>query len=146
MKAFVAVVAAVCMLAFGGTAIAKHRVTAADMAQFTPGKSSYDDVVEALGEPNTVQTSSNGERTIGYSATHVGVKAETFVPVVGLFAGGARGKVSTVWFVFNSDGKLKRSISSESQIDCTNHLFGAGCSGGAQGGPPPEASTDKTSN
>jgi hypothetical protein len=55
------------------------------------------------------------------------VKGSTFVPIVGLFAGGAKSSGATYVFVFGSDGKLMSSSSSGVNVDCSTSIASAHC-------------------
>lgn len=115
--------AVVALALVAGTASAKP-VSSADAAQFQIGSATYDDVTGKLGKPATVTTNSDGTVEIAYASTSTHVKAASFVPVVGLFAGGATGKVSVLKFTFGPDHVLKSTTTADSAVDC--HTFG-GC-------------------
>jgi membrane-associated protease RseP (regulator of RpoE activity) len=110
-------------------------VTAADIkpeqiAAFKPGVATYEDVTKALGPPMSTSVSSNGNKTIAYSSTHAHATAVTYVPIVGLFAGGAKGTSSSTVFVFGPDGRLVQASSTSANIDCSVNLLSTGCNGG----------------
>jgi hypothetical protein len=95
--------------------------------EFQVGVTTLDDVVRRLGQPTMVQATSDGRRAIVYSRTKTRVKGATFVPVVGLFAGGAKASVWVQGFVFGPDGKLVSTYESDSQVKCS---VSGNCSGG----------------
>ncbi len=109
-------------------AAAPKAITADQVAAFKPGVANYADVVRAFGRPMTVTTRSDGTTVIAYSVIRDSVKAATFVPVVGLFAGGAKASMSYASFVFGADGVLQSSETSDSKFDCSTRLFAANCS------------------
>lgn len=106
------------------SALAADWITEDQVAALKVGVSTYDEVVAEFGKPMIVESSSDGGRAITYSKVGTHVKAVSFVPIVGLFAGGAKGKSSTRRFEFDKDGKLTKTASSDSNIEC--HAFG-GC-------------------
>jgi len=95
------------------------------LSQFRKGQTTEADVVKALGPPQSTMTSSGGGRVISYVGMHAQTKAATFVPIVGLFAGGASSHVSVVTFTFDRDGKLTDYMSQQSEAGARSG-FGAG--------------------
>jgi hypothetical protein len=69
---------------------------------FVPGRTTYAEVIAALGPPNSMMTSA-GVRTIAYSHLTVQTNPATFIPVVGLFAGGSQVTSDTVSFSFDQN-------------------------------------------
>src|SRR5579859_2878429 len=102
------------------------------LTQFQKGVTTEADVVKALGPPQSTTTLGDGRRLVIYSGMHGQVKGATFIPVVGLFAGGATVHQSTVVFTFGQDGKLVEYSSTQSNADST--------SGVAAGYQPPAPS------
>ncbi len=100
-----------------GLAAAKP-VTSDDAAQFKVGVATLADVEAKLGPPQTTSTNSDGIEIVGYTSSSTHVKAATYIPVVGWFAGGAKGHVSTIVFTFGADGVLKNTATSETNVDC----------------------------
>lgn len=110
-------------------------ITAEAAAQFKVGTASIQDVQAAFGKPSTITRQSNGSVMIFYSTVRAHVKAATFVPVVGLFAGGSTGEVSVISFTFGPDGILRSSSAIDSRSDCSVRLVGASCQGAAFAAP-----------
>jgi hypothetical protein len=115
--------------------------TAERVAAFKPGVTTYDDVVQVLGPPMSVTVSSDGSRTVVYVSTHTHVKLATFIPYVGLFAGGATASTSTTYFTFGSDGRLTLMSGSDTSMDCSSNVFSAGCKSGRPSPPAPAQTT-----
>jgi len=84
-------------------------------------------VTAKLGKPNTRQLGADGVTTIAYISVHAHIKGASFIPIVGIFAGGAKARTATKTFVFGPDGLLKSYSSGDSQMDCGASPFGAGC-------------------
>ena len=93
---------------------------------FEVGVATQADVVKLLGKPMFV-THSKGDTILAYSKMHATVKPESFIPVVGLFAGGARTKTKTTTFTFGADGLLESIDTTDSEADCTSSIIGMGC-------------------
>jgi hypothetical protein len=102
-------------------------ITSEEAASFKIGEATQEDVTRAFGKPGTISADSDGQTILIYSSYRTHVKAVTFVPFVGMFAGGAKANMSTVSFTFGKDGKLTKYLSSDTQADCS--IVG-GCSGG----------------
>jgi len=94
---------------------------------FRVGIDTFGTVTAKLGKPYFVQTNSTGTMVALYISTHMHVKATTFIPYVGLFAGGAKSKTSTKTFIFDSAGLLKSFSSSSMNTDCHTTVIGAAC-------------------
>ena len=85
---------------------------------FQIGEATAAVVIAKLGRPNATQASSDGTTTIIYFSVRTHVKGASFVPIIGLFAGGATGKTDVKSFTFGADGLLKSFYSSNSTTTC----------------------------
>jgi hypothetical protein len=92
------------------------QVTEQQAQSFTVGKSTYSDVVGALGEPTTVTSSSNGNRVAIYSYAAASARPQNFIPIINRFASGYDTKSSAVRFVFDSNGILKETTSTQNNM------------------------------
>lgn len=115
--------------ALGAGVLAASSASAAqpDPSRFTVGTSTVGDVESVYGQPTTESALSTGERVLVYATTHARVKATTFIPVVGLFAGGAKVSAQSISFVFDKDGKLKSYSGQATNVDCSSAILGASC-------------------
>lgn len=93
-------------------------ITDDQLASLRVGVTTYDEVVTQFGRPVTVETTSDGSRTIIYTVTHARAKVATFVPVVGMFAGGAKGSTHVQRFEFDPKGVLSKVSTSDTSIEC----------------------------
>ena len=86
------IAAAIAILPFVGPGCAsvgqKVDQTAVDRIQ--KGVSTKADVRRLIGDPNKVSKDSSGVETWKYEYAHAQVKGATFIPIVGMFAGGTR--------------------------------------------------------
>jgi hypothetical protein len=119
------------------TAASARDITLEQAAAFKPGVATYGEVVTALGEPSSETALSDGSRTLVYMSVRSHVKLATFVPVVGMFAGGARATTSMITFMFGPDGRLTQSSATTSHMDCSINPFAFGCDSAAGPMPPP---------
>ena len=93
-----------------GCATSGTKVSAADVASFRQGQSTETEVVSRLGEPNGSSSAPDGTKTDMYIYAQASANAASYIPVVGLLAGGATSKSTTAIFMFDNQGVL-RSIS-----------------------------------
>ena len=106
-----------------GVSIAPGQLTS-----FQKGVTTSGDVIAALGKPNTMMSSSDGTKVFTYVSMKTTVKGATFVPIVGLFAGGAASNVASTTFSFVQTGLLISYQTVESSFDTQN---GSSAVGGA---------------
>jgi outer membrane protein assembly factor BamE (lipoprotein component of BamABCDE complex) len=116
MKRIIALTA----LVLAGCASSGTQVNQSSLPQFQKGITTEADVETALGKPQTTGVASDGTRSIAYIYTATKVKGATFVPIVGLFAGGATGQTNVVTFHFDGTGKLLDYSTNHSDIDVRN--------------------------
>ena len=86
--------------------------------EFQIGRDKIADITAKLGQPNGSFSGSDGSTTIVYASFRSHTKGATFIPIVCLFAGGAKAKAATRTFTFGPDGVLKSYSSSDYQADC----------------------------
>jgi hypothetical protein len=114
IKNLIAVTATLAVLMAGCASTGVH-VDEAKVTQFRDVKTTYGDVVGSLGQPTSSMVASTGNRTIMYVYAHAQVRAATFVPVVGMFAGGMDTTSTSASFTFDRDGVLILHSSTNSQ-------------------------------
>lgn len=105
------------LLVLVGCTSSGTKVTADRMTQFQKGVTTEADVLRTLGSPQHVVTAADGARTDMYVWAHSQIKGASFIPVVGLFAGGAKAEANTATFHFDANGKLLDYSTSESNTD-----------------------------
>jgi len=88
------------------TTSGNENLTDAAVAQVKAGMTQAQ-VRALVGEPNSVTTSGNGEEIWAYVRMETETNAATFIPVVGLFAGGASSRMSSLTVAFGADGMVK---------------------------------------
>ena len=115
--------AAVCVFVLAGCASSGTKVTPEQTAQFERGKTTLAEVVARLGPPNSTTMLGNGQTIIVYVYVSSSANAASFVPVVGLLAGGATGTSNTATFTFDNRGVLVSSGSSQSMTEVNTGLL-----------------------
>jgi hypothetical protein len=103
----------------GGCAASGVQVSEQQARAFEVGKSTYADVVSALGEPTSVTSSSRGGRVAVYSYAAISSRPQNFIPYIGPWVAGYDRKSSAVTFVFDQSGVL-------AETNTTQHTIGAG--------------------
>ena len=114
---------AFCLLLLTGCVSSGTKVTPEQVAQFEQGKTTLAEVVAKLGPPNSTTTLGNGQTILVYVHISSSANAATYVPVVGLLAGGATGTSNTATFTFDSRGILVSSSSSQSNTAVNTGLL-----------------------
>ena len=109
-------------LAVGGCASTGVRVTDDQVAQFKEGQTTQQEVIAALGQPTTTMRNSDGTTMIMYTYAEARTRASTFIPIVGIFAGGVDSRSSNVMLTFDQDGILKSTSSSASEYGTTSGI------------------------
>lgn len=92
--------------ALAGCVSSGTRVTGAQTASFKVGVSTERQVIAALGAPQASATATDGTKTDTYLYTTEHATAATWIPVVGLLAGGAKQATKSVTFNFTATGLL----------------------------------------
>ena len=106
----------------GGGAAAGVQVTEQQAKAFQAGRSTYAEVVAALGEPTSMTSLIQGDRVAVYSYEAVASRPQNFIPYVGYFVAGYDTKSSAVTFVFDSRDILKQTRSTQHNIGVGDNL------------------------
>jgi hypothetical protein len=108
------------------------QVSAEQAAKIERGVSTEADVRAALGAPTGVSVV-NGQRMLVYSGASYGIRPQSFIPIVGAFAGGADWRASHVIVTIGTDGRV---------ADVQSHHQEQGASTGL-GAPPVPATPNQ---
>ena len=98
------------------------KVTSDQLAQFKVGSTTESQVMASLGQPNNVSTLQDGTRIDTYAHTAAHANGASYVPIVGLFAGGASGTTDSVVFTYDAQGVLRSTSSNRSQTNVNTGL------------------------
>lgn len=110
------IAAAVLAVSLAGCASSGVRVNEQHLNSLEPGKSTLAETVSLLGAPTTRIRNADGTTTIMYVYAEAQTKAATFIPIVGLFAGGVDTNTSSVMLQFDKDGILTTQTTSDSAM------------------------------
>jgi outer membrane protein assembly factor BamE (lipoprotein component of BamABCDE complex) len=84
-------------------------------AQVVEGKTTQAEVQQAYGVPTGKTFTDGGNEIWTYSYAYMTAKGINYVPIVGLFAGGADVEKKQLVLLFDKDGVVTRRVFSESQ-------------------------------
>lgn len=98
-----------------GCASSGVQVTDDQLAQFHEGQTTRQEVIAVLGQPTMTMRNADGTTTLMYTYAEARTRPTTFVPIVGLFAGGVDTRSSNVMMMFGKDGILTTYSSSAGQ-------------------------------
>lgn len=128
-----------------GCAAAGVQVTEDKLTTLKKDESTIDEVVAMLGKPTNSTLNSDGTRIIVYSYAKVSTRAESFIPIVGLFAGGGDMHTNVVTMTFDSNGKLKDYSSSCGELGVGTGIISSNTTFDRVGNQPREQNTINTS-
>ncbi|MCL2873153.1 MAG: outer membrane protein assembly factor BamE [Betaproteobacteria bacterium] len=117
MKLAILAIAAMVLI---GCASSGVRVTEDQTSTFVKGETTRSQVLQALGDPTSQTKMSDGTRSITYTYAKARARPATFIPIVGIFAGGTDTQASSVTLRFDANDKLIDITSMESAIS-THH-------------------------
>lgn len=109
-------------LILAGCVSSGTKVTQAQISAFQVGKTTEADVIAALGVPNSASAQPDGSKIDVYAHMSAHANAASYVPIVGLFAGGAKSDSDTAVFSFGPDGILKSTSSNTAHADVNTGL------------------------
>jgi hypothetical protein len=115
--------AAAAALLLSGCASSGTKVSEQQVQAFQKGTSTRAQVVAALGAPTSTLVQSDGTRIDVYMHIQASANAASFVPIVGLFAGGATGSTDSATFTYDAAGTLQRSTWGHSASDVKTGLL-----------------------
>lgn len=90
------------------------------VANIQKGITTKQDLVEMFGQPQAKNKQKDGVEKWSYVYSEAKVKGATFIPIVGLFAGGATADVNTLEFEFDPNGVVSKYSVGEGNIDTQN--------------------------
>ncbi len=111
-------------LALSGCVSVGAKIERSSLEEFHKGKTTYADVVAALGKPTQTYVTDKGDTTAIYSYFSAQPRPESFIPYVGAFVGGADMENSYVTLTFNKNGILTSYASSQGSMG-SGHGFEA---------------------
>jgi hypothetical protein len=116
-------IVALAALVLAGCGSSGTKVTDDQAAQFQKGKATEAEVIARFGKPDMMQHNPDGTKTDVYVYTHAAANAASYVPIVGLFAGGATGTNQQAHFKFDTAGVLMETMTLSSDVDYRSGLL-----------------------
>jgi outer membrane protein assembly factor BamE (lipoprotein component of BamABCDE complex) len=123
MKTVLVFIAAVLL---AGCATVGREISDAQIDTLKKGETTAAQVIASFGQPTSTTKMSDGRYMVSYIFAHAQARPASFIPVVGLFAGGSDVRSSMVMLTFNKEGVLQDYTSSSSSTG-----MGAGLAAGA---------------
>jgi outer membrane protein assembly factor BamE (lipoprotein component of BamABCDE complex) len=124
MRKLFAVLVLVLPFFVSGCASTGKKIDPTALSDFKAGVTTKSEVVQRLGPPQSSSSTSDGTQVVSYYFSESTVNGATFIPVVGLFAGGSKGSASITTFIFDKNEILKSFTTTNS-----NHQYNMGSSG-----------------
>jgi len=95
-----------------GCASYGHKLDPTQIQKIKKGVSTQAEVVALVGSPDQTLSTGDGKTIFEYIYAHSSVNGATYVPVVGLFAGGAATQSQMLLVTFGPDGLVSDMMSS----------------------------------
>ncbi len=92
-----------------------HPLNEQAIATFKPGVTTLQKVEAQLGPPSSTTQLTDGSTILFYSYRTTRVSTATYIPIVNMFARGAKTKYQSVEFTFGPDGKLRTITRNQGQ-------------------------------
>lgn len=93
------------------------------VANIREGSTTKQEVIDLLGSPSIETLNGDGKELLTYASTRYKTKASSFVPVVGIFSGGADMSQQAVQILIGIDGKVEKLISTNSKNEVRTGLL-----------------------
>lgn len=116
---------AIVVIAIAGCATVGREISDAQIGTLKKGETTSTQAIAALGQPTSVTRLSDGRQIMTYSFAHAQARPASFIPVVGLFAGGSDVRSSAVMLTFDKTGILQ-DYSSHQSVTGAGTGFAAG--------------------
>ncbi len=110
------IILAICTIALVSCASVGTQVKNEDLTGFKKGETTKEQVITKLGKPDTFGIDSDGNEIVTYTYAYMRPKGATFIPIVGIFAGGTNTTSSITTFTFKNN-ILEKYTSSNSELE-----------------------------
>jgi outer membrane protein assembly factor BamE (lipoprotein component of BamABCDE complex) len=110
------------VLILAGCVSSGTKVTQQQLTQFQVGKTTEAEVIAAFGAPTSSSVATDGSKTDVYQHISAHANAATYIPIVGIFAGGAKSTADTAVLNFDQQGILRSTSSSTAHSDVNTGL------------------------
>ena len=102
-------------ISLAGCASTGVKITDDQISQFKEGETTSQEVIARLGRPTTTMRNPDGTTMLMYVYAEARTRASTFIPIVGMFAGGVDSRSNSVVLTFDQQGILQNTSSSSSE-------------------------------
>lgn len=97
-----------------------HKIDQAKADRIEKGITTRDGVRKLIGSPDSIVKDSDGMEIWTYMHFSASSKPESFIPIIGMFAGGVNTTSHTVMIQFGPDGTVSKTTSTMSGGDISN--------------------------
>ncbi|MGD0017089.1 MAG: outer membrane protein assembly factor BamE [Verrucomicrobiia bacterium] len=113
-----------CVLLVGCASVGR-KLDQASVDRIQIGKTTRQDVLASLGSPDQLTRLGNSDVIFSYHYIHAAAKPESYIPIVGAFAGGANVQQQIVMITFGQDDIVKNVMSTQGATE-SGYNLGAG--------------------
>lgn len=105
------------LLTFAGCASVGQKIDPASVEKIHKGQTTRSEVIALLGPPMSSTVTSEGKEILMWIYAHSSARGASYIPVVGLFAGGVNANSESVQVVIGTDKLVENFTSHTSVID-----------------------------
>lgn len=116
-KLIVLALLAVSISSFIGCASAGTKVEQSSVDNIVKGETTKSEAIALLGSPMSASLTGDGKEILVWSYAQTKMKGATFIPVVGLFAGGSNTNMTTFQVILNSEKVVEDYLWNNSNIE-----------------------------
>ena len=116
--------AAIAIFALAGCATVGREISTAQIETLKKGETTTTQAVASLGQPTGVTKTSDGKTILSYTFAHAQARPASFIPIVGIFAGGTDVRSTAVMLTFKED------VLADYTTSTTNSGYGMGLAAG----------------
>lgn len=120
MKNFISLALVAFLLTACATAGTPNVKDQSRISQIEKNVTTKTQVVELFGEPQVTKTTEDGTVIWEYTYVETAVTGATFIPIVGIFAGGATSNVNGIEIEFNKNETVKKYTTSSGKVKAQN--------------------------
>lgn len=116
MKNAIRYTAVVVLITLAGCAASGVKVSDDQLSSLVKGQTLRAEVLAKVGKPTTQIRSSDGTATVLYNFAEYRTRPATFIPIVGIFAGGSDIHTSSATFRFDANDRLMEYTTAQSDM------------------------------
>lgn len=114
----------VVLMALAGCAVSGgKKIDQEALDQIKVGETTKAQVTELMGAPQQVTRLGNGDSIFTYVYVRSAAKAESYIPIVGMFAGGSTSESETATITFGSDNVVKDIAIAQSTSEMSSGIM-----------------------